>query len=138
MDRRQFLTTSAAVGAAAIVPRKFVRTLEDREPQPVLANAKLRLYHYDKLVLETDTTIEESVEDGNAVYGKGAEIKVTASKPFTFNKATVELADIPKELVLPLSQTYTVTPGNTLTLQADAHGLVRVEGMLTLEDLGHG
>jgi len=134
MDRRQFLTTAGAVGAvgtAAIVSRQFPRSIEERDELDGLPNSRqatIRLYEHDKLVLECPTGIEEEHIDGKAVFGRGAEIQVTSHRRFSFNRATIELAGLPKEAEMPINGRYTVQPGSKLTLQA-SH-----EGLLTLED----
>lgn len=126
MDRRQFLATGAAVGTAAMVPRSFVRTLEDRD----LFNAVIHLYDGDEWILSTPTSLERERKGTDVVYGKGYDLVVTAERTFSFNRVGVEIEGIPKEILLPISKRYTVTRGNTLTLLADAKGLVRVEGMI--------
>lgn len=131
MDRRDFLKGTAAIGTAVIVPRQFPRTISERDKfdsGEMNTGAVIRLYHYDKLVVETPTFVDSEQVGGTVIYGRGAEVRVTASQDFTFNRATVEVGGIPKEADLPLSQTYTVTKGSMLTLQADARGLLSVRG----------
>jgi len=135
INRREFFGVSAAVAGTAVVgtavarPRKFVRNFEDRgAPDPdSLWDGVIRLYHRGKLVVETPTSMEQQVEGTDVVVGKGDEVVITSKKTFSFDKVTIELAGIPKEYDLPLTRSYTVTTGNTLTLQADSRGMARVK-----------
>lgn len=130
MNRREFLGVTTAATAIAVVPRTFVRSLDDRQIAPtqgVTSNATIRLFDYDDLML-TVATLLEKVQDGhgNIVWGKGQDIVITSKIAFSFNRVTIELEGLPKQIDMALiSGRHTVTPGNTLTLQANPKGFVR-------------
>lgn len=137
INRRQFFGATAAVATSVVIPpRAFVRVLSDRD-RPVklpTAQATIRLYHFGKLVIEQDVSLD--IE--GSTFGKGQSILIEGDC-FSFNKVTVQLKGLAdeeimgmrlkpifeREMDLPLfGQMYTITEKNTVTLSFDERGII--------------
>jgi len=135
-NRREFLSSAAAVGTIAIVGRSFPSAVMHSNEATMLfdgalaqrsVEAKITLYNYGKKVMAVDVLLDEELLVDSVRYGKGADIVIQAKEDFEFNKATVQVEGIPKELDLQIPDRHFVAAGNTLTLTSTEHGFLHAQ-----------